>query len=107
VVLQRAERRPCWNCGFNSPAPGVNADFWSARWTTNSYAEGGTYRISVKSDDGVRIFIDGVPVLNEWRVQAVRGFFVDVVIPRGWHSWTIEYFEDTGVAEMCFEARKL
>jgi LysM repeat protein len=107
IVLDRAEKRPCWNCGWNAPAPGVNADRWSARWTTNSYAEGGTYRISVKSDDGVRIFIDGVPVLNEWRVQAVRGFFVDVVIARGWHNWTIEYFEDTGVAELCFEARRL
>lgn len=107
VVLQRAERRPCWNCGWSSPVAGVNADHWSARWTTSSYAVGGTYRLSVKSDDGVRIFIDGVPVLNEWRVQAVRGFFVDVVIPRGWHTWTIEYFEDTGVAELCFEAKLL
>ena len=57
-----------------------------------------------RSDGRGTAFIDGVPVLNEWRVQAVRGFFVDVVIPRGWHTWTVEYFEDTGVSEMCFEA---
>ncbi len=104
VIVDRQERRPCFNCGWGAPVPGVNADRWSARWTTSSYAVGGTYRLNVKSDDGVRVFIDGVPVLNEWRVQAVRGFFVDVVIPRGWHNWTVEYFEDTGVSEMCFEA---
>jgi LysM repeat protein len=104
IVVDRQERRPCFNCGWSGPVAGVNADRWSARWTTSSYAVGGTYRLNVKSDDGVRVFIDGVPVLNEWRVQAVRGFFVDVVIPRGWHTWTVEYFEDTGVSEMCFEA---
>ncbi len=107
VVFQRVERKPCWNCGFNSPAPGVNADFFSARWTTTSNAVGGNYRVSIKSDDGARVFVDGVQVLNAWQVQSASGFFVDIYLAPGWHTWTIEYFEQTGLAEFCFNAVKL
>jgi hypothetical protein len=107
VVLQRAEHRPCWNCGTNSPAPGVNADNFSIRWTTTSNAVGGTYRVSVKVDDGAKVYIDGVLVLNGWQVQPATGYFVDVVLAPGPHTWTLEYFEQAGVAEFCFEAKKL
>lgn len=107
VVFQRAERRPCWNCGWGSPAPGVNADFFSIRWTNTSNAVGGTYRVSIKTDDGARFFVDNVLILNAWQVQSAAGFFVDIQLAPGWHTWTIEYFEETGTAEFCFEAKKL
>lgn len=107
VVFQRAERRPCWNCGWGSPAPGVSADNFSIRWTTTSNAVGGNYRVSIKTDDGARVFVDNVLILNAWQVQAAAGFFVDIYLAPGWHTWTIEYFEETGVAEFCFEAKKL
>ncbi len=107
VVLNRPEGRPCYNWGWGSPAPQVTPDYFSARWTTVSNAVGGTYRVAVRTDDGVRVYVDGALVLNEWREQAVRGFFVDVWIPAGWHTWTIEFFEQAGVAELCFSATKL
>jgi len=107
VVLHRFEGRPCYNWGWGSPAPQVAPDYFSARWTTVSNAVGGTYRVSVRTDDGVRIYVDGMLVLNEWREQSVRGYFVDMWIAPGWHTWTIEFFEQAGVAELCFSATKL
>lgn len=107
AVLHRLEGRPCYNWGWGSPAPQVAPDYFSARWTTVSNAVGGTYRVSVRTDDGVRIFVDGILVLNEWREQSVRGYFVDMWIAPGWHTWTIEFFEQAGVAEICFSATKL
>jgi len=107
VVLHRLESRPCYNWGWGSPAPQVVPDYFSARWTTVSNAVGGTYRVSVRTDDGVRIYVDGILVLNEWREQSVRGYFVDMWIAPGWHTWTIEFFEQAGVAELCFSATKL
>jgi LysM repeat protein len=107
IVFQRLERTPCWNCGFGSPAPGVNADNFSIRWTTTSNATGGTYRVSIKTDDGARVYVDGTMILNAWQVQAVQGYFVDIYLAPGWHNWTIEYFEATGLAEFCFTTQKL
>ncbi len=107
VVLHRMEGRPCYNWGWGSPAPQVAPDYFSARWTTVSNAVGGTYRVSVRTDDGVRVYVDGMLVLNEWREQSVRGYFVDLWIAPGWHTWTIEFFEQAGVAELCFSATKL
>lgn len=107
VVLHRLESRPCRNWGWGSPAPHVAPDYFSARWTTVSNAVGGTYRVSVRTDDGVRIYVDGILVLNEWREQSVRGYFVDMWIAPGWHTWTIEFFEQAGLAELCFSATKL
>lgn len=107
VALHRLEGRPCYNWGWGSPAPQVAPDYFSARWTTVSNAVGGTYRVSVRTDDGVRIYVDGILVLNEWREQSVRGYFVDMWIAPGWHTWTIEFFEQAGVAELCFSATRL
>ena len=92
---------------FGSPAPGVNADNFSIRWTNTSNAVGGTYRVSIKTDDGARVFVDGVQVLNAWQVQAASRLLRRHRLAPGWHTWTIEYFEQTGVAEFCFNARKL
>ncbi len=67
---------------------------------------GGTYRITVRTDDGAR-YVDGVVVLDTWKVQAVTTYEVDVVLVPGWHTWTVEYFEAEGVAEISFGVRKL
>ncbi len=72
---------------------GVNADYFSIRWTTTSNAVGGTYRVSIKTDDGARVYVDGMLILNAWQVQSAAGFFVDIYLAPGWHTWTIEYFE--------------
>lgn len=106
AVVYQSEGRPCHNWGWGSPAPWVSPDHFSARWITVSNAVGGNYRISVKSDDGVRVYLDGAPIIDEWREQAARGFFVDRWLAPGWHTWTIEYFELTGVAEFCFSATR-
>ncbi|WP_418608238.1 PA14 domain-containing protein [Georgenia sp. SUBG003] len=52
-----------WNAG--SPATGVNANRFSARWTT-SFEGAGTYEFSARADDGIRVFVDGESVIDEW-----------------------------------------
>ena len=53
--------------GTGSPGTGVPADNFSVRWTgvivpTTS----GSYRIQTNSDDGVRVWINGVQRINNW-----------------------------------------
>jgi len=52
--------------GSSSPGPGIPNELFSARWTRTWYFEAGYYRFSADVDDGVRIWLDGILVMNEW-----------------------------------------
>ena len=44
-----------------SPAPGVRGEYYSIRWTGNLYAPvTGTYKLNVRVDDGVRVWLSRV-----------------------------------------------
>ena len=54
------------------PAPGVNAEKWSARWTgTITAPSTGAYTFSLTSDDGSRLFVSGVQIIDNWREQGL------------------------------------
>ncbi len=106
-AAQRYDGAVRFNWGWGAPAAGVNADNFSARWTTTSYASGGWYRFSLRADDGVRLIIDGQVVLSVWQVQAVATHSVEKWLSPGPHTFAIEYFEAEGVAEITYSSVKL
>jgi YVTN family beta-propeller protein len=56
-----------FNWGSGSPGAGVNADNFSVRWIgTIAPTASGTYRFQTYSDDGVRLWVNGVQVVNNW-----------------------------------------
>jgi hypothetical protein len=89
-----------FNWGYGSPSWQIQPDDFSAQWTQTFYMQGGTWRISLTVDDGAKVFVDGVPVLDEWNVQSARTFIRDVVLPTGNHTFNVQYFEAEGVAEI-------
>lgn len=95
-----------FNWGWGSPAPGIPADGFSARYTNVSNLSGGTYRLWLRTDDGARVWVDSNIVLDAWRIQPVTGYFVDVPIGPGFHSFTVEYFENDGLAELSFSVQR-
>jgi hypothetical protein len=84
--------------GSGSPGPGIPADGFSARWTRVQTFEGGLYRFRVTVDDGVRLFVDGALVLDEWRDGGQREVSADRQLAAGQHSLRVEYYERSGVA---------
>ncbi|MBN1890815.1 MAG: LysM peptidoglycan-binding domain-containing protein [Thermoflexales bacterium] len=78
--------------GTGSPLSGVK-DFFSIRWTRNVQFEAGTYRFSAWVDDGVRIYVDGVLVLNQWHDADGVVCFDDAVVSAGVHEVKVEYYE--------------
>jgi hypothetical protein len=70
-VLTRTDATVNFDFGGVSPAAGVNADNFSARWTGQVEAPvTGSYTFSTVSDDGVRLWVNGVQVINNWTDHA-------------------------------------
>jgi PA14 domain len=72
--------------------------FVLARWTRTKSYEAGTYRFTVTGDDGIRVLVDGNPVIEGWLYQAPTTYAADVPLSEGQHTVVVEYFEHTGGA---------
>jgi large repetitive protein len=57
--------------GTNAPIAGVSSDHWSLRLTgLITFPETGTYRLRTTSDDGARVWLDDVLVIDRWGAPA-------------------------------------
>jgi hypothetical protein len=97
-ALQRSETNIDHEWGANAPAAGVNADYFSARWTRYIDVTPGTYRFTVTSDDGMRVWVDNNLIIDEWNVHPPTSFTADVYMGEGHHLIKVEYFEEAGLA---------
>jgi uncharacterized protein YraI len=99
----RSEPSPNNNWGGSSPSPNIPADRFSARWVGQQVLTGGTYRLSVRADDGVRVYANGVLVLDEWHNATGQTYSASLNLPAGQHNFVVEYYENTGDAFINFE----
>lgn len=97
-VLQRDEPNLDYYWGTGSPDPSVWADGFSARWTRYLDLAAGTYRFTATSDDGMRVYVDGGLIINEWTDHSARTVYVDRVLTAGHHLVVVEFYENTGDA---------
>lgn len=86
--------------GDGSPGNGIPNDFFSASWVRSEYFPAGNYRFFATVDDGIRIYVDNQLVLDAWHVQPATTYFGDFYVSAGYHTLRIEYFEETGNAEI-------
>ncbi len=84
--------------GDGSPGPGINSDFWSARFTRQFTARAGQYRIILTSDDGSRLFINNQLIIDNWRAQAATSVSTDFFTNGGTMDVRVEFFDRTGGA---------
>ncbi len=106
-VISRIEASPNHNWGTSAPGLGINPDNFSARFTSMQQLAGGTYRISVRADDGVRVYVDGALVIDQWHDATGQTYSVNVALSGGTHSFRIEYYEVIGVAFLNYELTPL
>jgi hypothetical protein len=85
--------------GNGSPASGiVNDDNFSARWVGTFYFDEGNYVFQTRSDDGVRVYIDGLRVIDAWSDGFKEPSNQFRRLGGGNHQVTIEYYERGGTA---------
>jgi hypothetical protein len=90
-----------FNWGLGSPAPAVPVDRFSASWTGIIIPKASeTYNFHVTSDDGVRLWLDGELLLDNWVIQsATEATSTSIHLTAGSMYWLrVEYFESTSPA---------
>lgn len=94
-ALTRNDATIDFNWGQGSPATGIPADHFSARWTRNQSFDDATYRFHAVVDDGMRLTIDNTLVIDEWRDGQRREVVADVQLTTGSHTLRVDYYENT------------
>jgi hypothetical protein len=99
-VLQRTEAvNFSWSTG--SAGPGVNADSFSVRWTGKvEPPTTGQYTFQTTSNDGVRLWINGVLVVDNWTNHATvtNNAPVITLTKNVRYAITMEFYDNTGAA---------
>jgi LysM repeat protein len=91
-----------FNFGTGGPGKKVSGTNFSARWTRVRYLDAGSYRFRVVVDDGVRILLDNVPIIDEWHDTAPREYVSVHQVSTGNHNLQIDYYQHLGGARIHF-----
>jgi alpha-D-xyloside xylohydrolase len=83
------------------PVPGLPIDGFSIRWEGFvATKEAGEYTFITDVDDGVRLWIDGKLLIDDWNVNAVTEKSAAITLPADTRvPIKLEYYENTGEAE--------
>lgn len=86
-LLTRLDSTINFDWGSGSPDPLVPANKFSARWTGEFRPPHSTgsknYRFTVTADDGVRLWVNGTPVVDKWKDQGPTSYSGTVALEAG------------------------
>jgi len=89
-----------WKWG--KPHRDLSSDHFSIRWSGQRYFHSGCYRFGLFADDGVRLWVDGELLVDEWHDGRGEYFAPVTYLSSGEHTVIVEYYENTGEAEIRF-----
>lgn len=84
--------------GQTGPVAGVPADNFSVLWNGRFPFQAGTYTFRILTDDGMRVYVDNVLVVDGWRDQPATEYSGTRQLAAGLHDIRVEYYERSGGA---------
>ena len=100
IRLERCTSAINYDWGTGSPANRVQPDNFTLRAVgTFNFPQSGEYRFTTATDDGVRVYVDGVRVVDAWVTKSNYEVSGTRNLSAGTHTVRVEYFEATGLAE--------
>lgn len=98
-VVVRTDEQINFDWSRGRPAPEVNEDGFSARWTGKfTPPESGAYQLGAMADDGVRVYLDGQLLVDAWtgnQASQIRTVMKEINLEAGRaYDVRIEYYED-------------
>lgn len=91
---------------WGSPGENINADKFATFSETQFEIEKGKYKISLTSDDGAKLFLDGQLLINHWDVHEPATDEIEVELG-GQHKIEIEHFDSGGFGTLDFRLDKI
>ena len=79
--------------GIGVPSGSLPADNFSVRWTRTLYFSAGNYRFHLAGDDGLRLWVDGNLIIDQWHDQSRKEYTADRYLSSGNHDLKVEYYE--------------
>jgi hypothetical protein len=95
AILQRNDSAINFDWGLGSPDPVVHVDQFSARWQRTIDTVAGTFRFTTTSDDGIRVWVDGSLIIDQWNDHPPTTFAANKALSAGHHQIQVEYYENT------------
>ncbi len=90
-----------WDFGSGRPDPALPYDNFSVRWTGQvlpQYSE--TYTFDGRSDDGMKLWVNGQLLINQWKAQGATDVLGTIALQAGVrYDVVCEYLEVTSTAE--------
>jgi hypothetical protein len=103
IALIRDETEINFDWGNGGPVPGGRGDKFSAQWERKVDFAPGLYTLEAFADDGIRVYLDGALVINEWHVSPGKELYTTEFELSGAHDVTVQYFENSGGAKVKFD----
>lgn len=97
-ALLRNDSKVDFNWGAGSPGSRIPIDNFSARWTRSLAFDAGDYRFYARSDDGVRLWLDSLLVIDDWSDGGRLRTGEFLKLGAGQHQVKIEFYEAAGDA---------
>lgn len=86
--------------GYAAPEPGLPIYYYAFVATTRIKLDAGTYRFNTLSDDGIRVLVDGKPVVDNWTWHAGTNDAGEVTVTSGLHEIEVHYCQENGAAAL-------
>jgi hypothetical protein len=97
-TFTRCEDAPInYEWGNGGPGNGVGNDNFSVRWS-GQFLFAGSTTFTTRTDDGVRLYVDGAIIINDWNDQAPAINTATRTLDPGFHPVVMEYYENGGGA---------
>jgi predicted flap endonuclease-1-like 5' DNA nuclease len=93
-ILVREDAAIDFDWTNNPPAPRVNPDQFSVRWTRMLDLPRGRYRFITTADDGVRLWVNDELLIDDWNDHPAQTHSREVSLPGGPVPVKMEYYEN-------------
>lgn len=102
LVLIRNDDEINFDWGDGGPLGSGRTDKFSVQWKRSFDFEPGLYRLEAIADDGIRVYLDGALVIDEWHQSSGSETYSHELELSGLHEITVLYFENGGQAKVSF-----